>query len=70
MSLWNIGVASIVSRQIIEDLLLSLFFTIRNAVPNRHFVALVADQDIVTLTFWTCIRKVLGLIQGRDFSCH
>ena len=48
----------------------SLFFVIRNAVPSGHIVTPLAHQDIVRLTFWTCIRKVLILNQDRDFSSH
>ena len=48
----------------------SLFFMIRNAVPSGHIVTPLVEQDIVALTFWTCIRKVLGLNQGRELSSN
>jgi hypothetical protein len=35
----------------------SLFFVIRNAVPSSHIVISLANEDIVMLTLWTCIRK-------------
>jgi hypothetical protein len=48
----------------------SLFFMIWNAVRSGHIVTPLADQNIVTLTLWTCIRKVLGSNQRQYFSSY
>jgi len=37
---------------------------IRNSVTSSHIVTHLANRDIVTLTFWTFIRKVLSLKRG------